>query len=1201
MRIPLQRLFDSCLRGWLALAVCVCLLAFSGQAMAARTINSLTLNGASSVEVAPGESIDIEAKVKTTSGSYWQSTGLIIGAAGWKCVNSPGVTSNTTTTDNFTITAPMASGTYDLNFYAFSASNCNSTYAYTGQTYNAVITVTSPPTVTAITRASANPADSNTDVSWTVTFNRAVSGVDLTGFNLVPSSGVTGAILKSVVSNNGTASSATWTVTANVGQARYNNSETVGLQVLKSGTIVDAGGRHLGSDYYDSSKDYTLLSGCVPPPNAPAGVSCVCDNFTTSLKGSPIFGGDWRVSTSGTTPFAVAIVNGRLRLTSNSTNIATAATVPAMFPAAGNYISVEFLHYAYNGNSNTHAGDGIAVTLSDFSMTPQPGAYGGSLGYAQKTSIAGFVGGWVGIGIDEYGNYQNPSEGRIGKVNGSETQQSVAIRGSWSQWVRDTGGADVASSKPYPWLAGTGTLTQKVDNSSSTTAAPGYMYQVIVDARNYPVVPNRTDPIANPTATVTVNRDTTGTGASYAQLLNLANIYTAATSQNQGYTQGHVPDNWWVSFTGSTGDATNVHEISRLRICALKAYRTDIGTATGFNAIDEAFGASPTALDFYANGRIYTKLAGVPFKLNVGVINNINGLDTTYAKTVTLKLVDNSDGVCILNGSDANYCNATCRNRSPVTGGSQTLAFTSGTGKDNGKKMSGDFTLTSAYKNLVAVMTDGTLSACSTDAFAVRPTGMTAATTANNTGATVTPKFKAGTDAFTIKATANADGYTGTPKINNDTISALAPATEPGKISNVFPAAINSVSTGSDFKYSEVGSFMLPGYVPNPQESGDMKLRGIYDDDWTAVDKNASTAECVVGSYSNIKDARGKYGCSFGTGSDTTFGRFIPDHFTLVGGSTVTPACGTAPNAFTYMSQPFAQLKFSVEARNGGDVVTKNYAGALATGAVTPVAENNDAGDPSANLGARLSIPATAWTAGAFAVDTTAATFARAAAAPDGAYDGLQLGVKVVDATDSVPLAGANMRATTSGACTTGANAATDCDSISIGAPTKVRFGRLRLSNAYGSERLNLPIPMRAEYFNGTTFVTNTLDSCTAVVAANIGMPVYSGGVTNANMTVANNVTAGGAFAGGIGKLTLARPNPAAARKGSVDVCVDLGADVPVAPPRCVATTPLAWPWLKGRWTGGGYDDDPISRATFGVYKSSIGRGSEFIYLREMY
>src|SRR5215813_11365195 len=206
---------------------------------------------------------------------------------------------------------------------------------------------------------------------------------------------------------------------------------------------------------------------CLPPANAPAGLVCVCDNFgRATLNPSTIFNSNWLLSTSSGTFGIPKIVNqGRLELTDNTGNNATAATVPGIFPAAGKYISVEFKQYAYNGTG----ADGIAMTLSDYSVAPTPGAYGGSLGYAQKTGINGFAGGWVGVALDEYGNYSNATEGRIDGPG--FFAESVGVRGSGN------------GTTGYPWLGGALSLgANTIDNRTSTTPKNGYLYQVIVDA-----------------------------------------------------------------------------------------------------------------------------------------------------------------------------------------------------------------------------------------------------------------------------------------------------------------------------------------------------------------------------------------------------------------------------------------------------------------------------------------------------------------------------------------------------------------------------------------------------------------------------------------------------------------------------------------------------------------------------------------------
>ena len=357
-------------------------------------------------------------------------------------------------------------------------------------------------------------------------------------------------------------------------------------------------------------------------------VGCVCDNFgRATLNPSTIFNSNWLLSTSSGSFGIPKIVNqGRLRLTDNTGNNASAATVPGIFPAAGNYISVEFQQYAYNGSG----ADGIAVTLSDYSVAPTPGAYGGSLGYAQKTGINGFAGGWIGVALDEYGNYENNTEGRSGGTPpcAGQCPDSVGIRGS--------GSGNAATATNYPWLAGNTTIGN-ID--SGNTPGPGYMYQIIVDARNYTT--------GTKTALVSVNRDTTTqTGANYTQVVAPFDAYVVNPSQ------AAVPVNWQISFTGSTGGSTNIHEIGNLKVCAQTLIPpTGSSTAAGFNAIDSAL---PNTKQNALFGHIYMKVAErerssstSPRSLPpVGGVSQ--GVNTAYAssgaKTVTVKLYRRQPG-----------------------------------------------------------------------------------------------------------------------------------------------------------------------------------------------------------------------------------------------------------------------------------------------------------------------------------------------------------------------------------------------------------------------------------------------------------------------------------------------------------------------------------------------------------------------------
>ena len=960
---------------------------------------------------------------------------------------------------------------------------------------------------------------------------------------------------------------------------------------------------------------YTLP--CTPPSNTPADVTltCVCDNFNrATLNPSTIFNSNWVVSTSDSTGVVPSIVdNGFLRLTENTGNNAKAATVPGIFPAAANYISVEFQPYAYSGSG----ADGMAVTLSDYSVPPVPGAFGGSLGYAQKTGINGFAGGWIGVALDEFGNYQNPTEGRVGGPG--SLPETVAVRGSGS------------GTTGYPWLQGnTSALSPAIDNPASTVPAPDILYQVIVDARNAAS--------ATPQTLIAVNRDTTGTSTSYSSVIPSFDAFARATAL--GYTQAAVPANWQISFTGSTGGSTNIHELGSLRICAQTVAPTSGGVATGFSAIDEAYGTPPSvAVQNYLTGTIYTKLVNTAFKLNIAALNN-NQIQTTYAagsnKSVTVKLVDNSDGACVLNSAQANYCSAACKAKSAVAGGTQTLTYAA---SNAGQQQTAAFTLTAPYKNLAVLVGDGTTTACSTDAFSVRPLSFTGVstsgvgTTANNTALTGAPSFRAGTDAFVLTAATGLAGYTGTPKINTTGMSADGTGWVVGAFT---PSAFSGADTATgaastSFVYGEVGHFSFRGVAPcvtagNPSGCSDTSVRGIYDNDWTAVDSGA-TGDCVAGSYSNTKSASGKYGCLFGLQSNSgNFGRFRPDHYTVVSGSVVS-SCTAGANSFTYMGQSAMNVAFVVEARNGSNAITTNYSNSAAmtpvypVGAPTLVAEDQAGANLGCDLGSRISaLPSVKWIGGSYTVASTATSFSRPTGVPAaldistaatcaansaqvaGPFWNLDVGVRLVDA-DGVGLNtsgtnGADMNASSSTACS-----GSGCDARKIGTTAQI-LGRLHLFNAYGSELLPILVPVRAEYFNAGVWTLNSNDACTALSAGSVALgnatPAYGSSLAVSAPPTGVAVVPSTTLTGGVASV---RITPSAKGAGSVDLALNLGNGVTgsnwcgtwAAAPSGGATPSPDLSYLSGNWCGTASDRVPNARIRFGASKAP------YIYLRERY
>jgi MSHA biogenesis protein MshQ len=960
----------------------------------------------------------------------------------------------------------------------------------------------------------------------------------------------------------------------------FANLDLSGTTAVLLGNNVTVAGALTGPVTLTSTcpTDYTLTSNngatvqhscpapfsCAPPPNIPSNVTvtCQCDTFNrASLNPSTIFNSNWTVSTSDATGILPSIVNpGYLRLTNKTGNNAKAATVPGIFPAAGNYISVEFRQYAYDGTG----ADGIAVTLSDYSVPAVPGAYGGSLGYAQETGIHdGFAGGWLGVALDEYGNYQNTNEGRLGGPG--FTPESVGARGSGSG---QTG---------YRWLGGTGGLSPKIDNNNSTSPSLGYYYQVVVDATNDPA-----------STSIAVNRDT---GSGYTPLISIPNVYAAAIAQ--GFTQAPVPTNWQISFTGSTGGSTNIHEIGGLRICASTMAPPSGGTAGGFNAIDEAYGTPPSvAVQSYLTGHIYTKLVGTPFKLDVAALSN-SQIVTTYAisiaKKVTVNLVDNSDSLADPTKDCTLSCTSTCTAKPAVTGGTQSLNFAYGA-TDKGQKQSLNFTLNTAYQKLVAIISDGTTAACSTDSFSVRPLSIASVTSSNANNTNI---FKAGSDNFDLTATTTGvsgspSGYTGVMKMNMQPVgsatatgilvcSSTPPVCPVGTAANTFPATTPAPVTDM-FTYSEVGSLQFFGYTPDATctVSGtaltaaqcNLTPRGVYDDSWTGVDSNNTKNDCLLNSYSNIKATTpstdvGKYGCNFGLLPNTvTFGRFVPDHFdTTVDLTAGVPmpcptglTCPALYNGFVYAGQPFTA---NIYARNASGNTTQNYDGTMGLSKQVTLNVWNALGGTTAITSGTLNnntVAASAFRNGSTVLGTPASpnfTFTITPTAPTDIY------VRAVD-TDSIT----SWRA-----------------AASIEGGVKVVSGRVNIPNAYGSELLPLTLTATVQYWGGlnTGYVTSATDNLNIVTVAKINRTncqgkLLSGGACSASLGTITSVTTPMTVPPSYGVYSIKLGAPGAGNApGSEDLLVNVG-----------------WPiWLPST-TG---------RATFGVYKGA----KEFIYQREAY
>lgn len=160
---------------------------------------------------------------------------------------------------------------------------------------------------------------------------------------------------------------------------------------------------------------------------------------------------------------------------------------------------------------------------------------------------------------------------------------------------------------------------------------------------------------------------------------------------------------------------------------------------------------------------------------------------------------------------------------------------------------------------------------------------------------------------------------------------------------------------------------------------------------------------------------------------------------------------------------------------------------------------------------------------------------------------------------------------------------ATPGNGIAFDTGKAMRWGRVTLANALGSELMDLPVPLAIEYWEdvgvtpGTdfSFVTHSDDSCTTLVAGDFTLPPAS---HSGNLDVGETAVTGVSLVSGTGAVTLSAPG--ATNDGGVDV---------------VGNVPG---YLEFDWDGdGNHDNDPGARATFGIYSGPPRR----IYLREVY
>ena len=506
-----------------------------------------------------------------------------------------------------------------------------------------------------------------------------------------------------------------------------------------------------------------------------------------------------------------------------------------------------------------------------------------------------------------------------------------------------------------------------------------------------------------------------------------------------------------------------------------------------FNAVDVGDGV--------LLGQIETKVAGGAFTLDLYALTGMGtGQLTTHSGPATVELLNAADssGVTDLYGCNANWSLVTSLGAVNFTGGFA--------------QVSGTFPVAGLKEARIKVTDSGTGAAgCSLDSFAIRPATLEVvasqldedspgtATTLANTATSGLPRHRAGAP-FTITVTGKASGgatatsYDGTP---DWTEALVAPATVAGNLTiTTWNGASGGARSTDTAVYDEVGAVTL----------------AFTDSTWANVDADdTDPANRQITGTASI-------------------GRFIPDHFLLNAG-TLTPTCAAGANDFSYLGSTLQwATATTLTARTYDDpgtpavegTTTQNYAGSDLSklpgtlGQPTYAVYDDPAipGTPTLSI-AGLSAPTIGTaTLGVANVTLPALVFDRTLV---GAFQAeIQITLPAFTDTDGVA-----PKTLVLGSATAGNGIAFS----GTGSPKSQRFGRLYFEPRYGSDRLDMDVPLRAEYFDGVSFMHNADDACTSLSTADVAFAGLAGQTHSVSPVMGSN---------GLWTVTITAPNPTA-------------------------------------------------------------------------
>jgi len=374
-------------------------------------------------------------------------------------------------------------------------------------------------------------------------------------------------------------------------------------------------------------------TGTVTKPTSISGTNAACLTASGNTATGPL------LSCSGTTDTAGS---GVLRLTAAAgTQIGGALGATTYATTTG--LDVNFKSYQWGGGG----ADGMSFLLAAVDpANPGPpaaiGGGGGALGYSTSGAGAGVVAGYLGVGLDTYGNYSAPAS----QGSSCSTVTNISAQVPGAVVVRGPGNGTVGYcglTTTYDGTAGSKATLESTTRTGSmvpvevlvnpTAAALTSATGTVVAAGTYKVV---VTPIGQQVKTLT------GTLPTVPSTLYPSTTWTNANG---------IPKQLAFGFAASTGGITDNHEVSNVQVASLTAATP--GPATPASPTVSAVGLNSATVSWVApanNGSAITKYVLTPYlngaaqtALNfdpAATTRTVNGLTAGGSYTFTLAAVN---------------------------------------------------------------------------------------------------------------------------------------------------------------------------------------------------------------------------------------------------------------------------------------------------------------------------------------------------------------------------------------------------------------------------------------------------------------------------------------------------------------------------------------------------------------------------------